>query len=78
MKNTIMMQSPILRNRKKNEIKKNEIKKNKSFDNLLDEKLFEIPLSPEKKECEKKLEKPRGYKSIHSSEYVELTQLNPK
>ncbi len=73
MKNTIMMQSPILRNRKKN-----EIKKNKSFDNLLEEKLFEIPLSPEKKECEKKLEKPRGYKSLHSSEYVELTQLNPK
>jgi hypothetical protein len=73
MKNTIMMQTPILRNQKKIEIRKNQ-----SFDNLLEEKLFVIPLSPEKKECQKKPEKPRGYKSLHSSEFVELTQLNPK
>jgi hypothetical protein len=73
MKNTIMMQTPILRNRKKIENRKNE-----NFDNLLEEKLFEMPLSPEKKEGQKKPEKPRGYKSLHSSEFIELTQSNPK
>jgi len=40
--------------------------------------LFYTPLSPEKKEHEKKIgEKPRGYKSLHNSEYDDLTQLNP-
>ncbi len=71
-----MMQSPILRTKKFLEKKRSQ-----SVD-LLEGKLFDIDLlegkSLEKKKCEKKLEKPRGYKSLHSSEYVELTQLNPK
>lgn len=72
MKNTIMMQSPILRTKKK-------LENQDGSRNLLEgQKLFDIPLSPEKKECQKLPEKPRGYKSLHSSEFVELTQLNPK
>ncbi len=64
-----MMQSPIL-------------SKGKKFRKIVilpeQKDLFEIPLSPEKKEHEKIGEKPRGYKSLHSSEYIDLTQLNPK
>jgi len=72
------MQTPILRKNKNLEKKRNQSVDLLEGVDLLDKKFFEIPLSPEKKECEKKLEKPRGYKSLHSSEYVELTQLNPK
>ena len=58
-----MMQSPIL----------SKGKKFKKIVMLPEQKdLFEIPLSPEKK-----VEKPRGYKSLHSSEYVDLSQSNP-
>ncbi len=63
-----MMQSPILSNGKK--IRKIVMLPEQN-------KLFDTPLSLEKKEHEKKVEKPRGYKSLHSSEYVELTQSNP-
>ena len=67
MKNSIMMQSPILRTKKK--LERDGIR------NLLEgQKMFEIPLSPEKKECQKFPEKTR----LHASEFVELTQLNPK
>lgn len=64
-----MMQSPILRTKK-------TLERRESVKNIPEE----IPLgdSPKNKECKKKLEKPRGYKSLHSSEFVELTQLNPK
>jgi len=62
------MQSPILSNGKK--IRKIVMLPEQK-------KLFDAPLSPEKKEHEKKDEKPRGYKSLHSSEYVDLTQSNP-
>lgn len=76
MKNTIMMQSPILRQKKN--LEKSE--SHKILPNLPEQQnLFLIPPSLQKKEGEKKTEKkPRGYKSLHSSEYVELTQLNPR
>lgn len=76
MKSSIMMQTPILRTKKNLE---NKLERRDGTRNILEnEKLFEIPLSPEKKECQKLPQKPRGYKSLHSSEFVELTQLNPK
>ena len=67
MKGSIMMQTPILR------IKKILEKQDGSRNLLEDKKFFEMPLSPEKKECQKLPEK-----NLHSSEFVELTQLNPK
>lgn len=72
MKNTIMMQSPILRQKKN--LEKSE--SHQILPNLPEQQnLFLIPPSLQKKEGEKK---PRGYKSLHSSEYVELTQSNPR
>ena len=72
MRNSIMMQSPILRTKKK-------ISEPISLPVLESSNLPEgskCPSLPEKKECQK--EKPRAYKSLHSSEYVELTQSNSK
>lgn len=71
-----MMQTPILRQKK-------ILEKSESYSilpNLPEQQnLFLIPPSLQKKEGEKKTEKkPRGYKSLHSSEYVELTQSNPR
>ena len=76
MKNTIMMQTPILRTKK-------FLEKKESFPilpNLPEQQnLFLTPPSLQKKEGGKKTEKkPRGYKSLHSSEYVELTQSYPR
>jgi len=66
MKNSIMMQSPIL----------SKGKKIKKIVMLPEQNFFEMPPSLQKKE-HKKETKPRGYTSLHSSEYIELTQSNP-
>ncbi len=64
-----MMQSPILRTKKN--LEKKNLERRDGVRNILEE----IPLDVSPK---KKPEKPRGYKSLHSSEFVELTQLNQK
>jgi len=69
-----MMQTPILRTKKKmsepNSVQSDILEHSKFLEGS------KCPSLPKKKECQK--EKPRAYKSLHSSEYVELTQSNPK
>jgi hypothetical protein len=60
-----MMQTPILRNRKK-------INEDSRINVLEEKKMFQMPPSLQKKEHEKET-KPRGYKSLHNSEYRQIS-----